>query len=135
MFLPMVNCQYIKHFPLLLTDWQNEEVLVVCFTHAHLRREIEKRLTRRSPQHKMTFMDNREALGCQFSSVLLILDLSTCLLNEKVITDVLTRATTSLCCIVNKTLDPIISEFKSYTQYIFNKTRSGAKSYSNKFIL
>jgi hypothetical protein len=99
----------MNYFNFFLADSQIRDVLVCCFTHCSLSKKIQDKLQASNSHIEMKFNDTHDVLGCQFASLLLILDLSTCNPNVAQITDALTRATTSVHCIINKTMVPFKS--------------------------
>jgi hypothetical protein len=97
------------------------EVVIFCFTHLELKQKLQAHLQKIDFGIKLKFEDSDDVLGCQFPAALIVLDLwtiSTRPNDQKQITDAITRATTTVSCIVNETKEPLKIHNTPYIQHL-----------------
>jgi hypothetical protein len=95
----------VEQIHLLLSDSKETEVMVSCQCHLSLTQRLIEMFSEEERKY-VRFSDCCDMLGCQFPVIVMVMDLSTCTPGPQYITDTLTRATTSVTCLVNTTLKP-----------------------------
>ena len=88
-------------------DSSDVEINILCLCHFSLVDAMKGSLTQ-AEQNKIIFSIPEDILGCQFAVVILAIDFSTIAPTFQYVTDMLTRATTVIKCVVNKTLAPLM---------------------------
>ena len=78
------------------------EIRVLYLCHLSLVEKMKLKLTT-NERKRVIFSDPKYVLGCQFPVVILAIDLATISLSCRDVTDVMTRTTVNLKCIVNET--------------------------------
>jgi hypothetical protein len=109
--------EVVLQIQFLLSDFKDTEIYVSCYCHLLLTRRLIQMFTEKERRH-LRFSNSAEMLGCQFPVVVMVLDLSTCSPQPKTITDILTRTTTSLTCVINTSLKPMkIDNLPSFSSF------------------
>jgi hypothetical protein len=92
---------------------KDSTILVAVFAHRHLREKMEAKIRTElgEDQKEISFLDPRSALGAQWPTVILVVDVATCAPNALGLTNVMTRATTSVICVINTTRKPMKGKY------------------------
>ena len=90
-----------------------EKTLVSCLVHPGMKEVIQRKIDEDDQmRNRVTFQNFSDILGCQYPRVVMILDLPSDFKTPEQITMIMSRATTSLCIIVN--IGNTLPETKSF---------------------
>ena len=90
-----------------LCDSEDIDVMVLYFCHMSLALSFSEELTNEEKE-RVTFLQSMEALGCQFPIVIFAADFASIAPNCQYVTDILTRVTVDLRCIINTSNSPMM---------------------------
>ena len=97
----------LSHVEEALSESKDTQIHVLCLCHHLLARSIKGSL-RPDESERVTLSAPEDILGCQFASVVVAIDMASIAPSFQHVTDMLTRATTIVKCVVNTSKKPFL---------------------------